>query len=150
MPRVSVYLPDELAATVREQLPGVNLSAALQGALSDLLGCRHDRAVCADCATPIDTRAATDAAMGRFYRDLLSALEDHMMRGGTGEGSARVAKAVAQRHQITAAERTPLPRPARARREAITNARERGEVTVFPDAFEQIDNHPDNPHRRTA
>lgn len=146
--RVNVYLPDELAETISAQLPDVNYSKTLRTALVDLLGCRHDQAECSACAAPLDVNARIDDALGRFYRDLLSALEVHMLRGGTAEGSARIAKSVAERHRVSAAKGTALPRLSRARREAVRAAHDQGEVTVFPDAFETIDNHPDN--RRTA
>ena len=118
MARVSVYVPDELEATVRERLPGVNRSEVLQRALRALLGCEHSAAVCADCGEPVSISGAEAAALDGFYSALLEALEEPVLRGATAEGAARVAKEVARRWRVPAAERLPLPRPTRAERRA--------------------------------
>lgn len=117
--RLNVYLPDELAATVRGRLPDLNVSAVLQDALRALLGCRHELIACAACATAIDKRRMIDDALSRFYMDLHWRLGElvNSDRGGTAEGAARIAKDVGERHQISAAGRLPLPRPSRALRQ---------------------------------
>jgi hypothetical protein len=143
--RLNVYVPDDLAATVREQLPGLNVSATLQAALADRLECRHSMAVCADCAQPLDLDELTDARLSRFYVDLFTHLETLVDHGGTAEGAARVAKTVAEGHRVSMAARLPLPRPTRARRAAIAA----GEVSVFPEPADSVGHHPTN-HRRTA
>lgn len=114
--RVSVYLPDELAATVRVELPKLNVSAVLQRALADLLACDHRQLVCASCASLVDHQALAGAALRSFYTDLLLALYPLATRGATAEGAARVAKEVALRHRVPGAEHQALPRPSRQQR----------------------------------
>lgn len=112
MPRLNVWLPVELATTVRANLPSVNVSQVLQEGLRALLGCKHDRIACAACAAELDRGALIDTAKGEYYSQLLWELEDLVAAGGTAEGAARVAKSVALAHQLSAA-RQPLPRPGR-------------------------------------
>lgn len=114
--RVNVWLPDDLSETVKARMPGVNVSQVLQEGLRALLGCRHERAICAACAEPLDLHAHADAALERFYLDLFDGLAELVQRGGTAEGACRVAKDIGTRHQIGVASRRPLPRPTRAER----------------------------------
>lgn len=120
--RVNVWIPDELAGSVRARLPDLNVSAVLQDALRERLGCHHDRAVCAACALPVDVHAAGTVRLERFYCDVLDALVDLVAHGGTAEGAARVVKDVATRHQLPVAAKRPLPRPTRAERLAAAVA----------------------------
>ena len=116
MARLNVYLPDELAELVRDRLPGVNVSQVLRGALSALLECHHVRAVCADCALPLDVHERIGEALTGFYRQALWDLHELVTRGGTAEGAARVLRSTAQRWPVPGADRIPLPRPTRAER----------------------------------
>lgn len=119
MPRVNVWLPEALAETLRTQLPHVNVSQLLQGAIRSVLGCHHERLACASCSAPVDKWALVDERMDGFYGDVLFALHPVVTRGGTAEGAARVLKEVALRWQIPGAKRTPLPRANRAERDAV-------------------------------
>jgi hypothetical protein len=114
--RVNVWIPDELAGSVKERLPELNVSAVLQEALRDRLGCRHDRTVCASCAASVDSWQLGTDRLERFYLDLLDGRRELILNGGTAEGAARIAKDVGTRHQIGVAARQPLPRPTRAER----------------------------------
>lgn len=116
MPRINVWVPDELHRTIKLRLPGLNVSAVVQGALAAQLDCRHDQLVCSSCSTPIDHRDLIDHALGDFYADALWELGILMRAGGTAEGSARVLKDVGLRHRITRAAEMVLPRPTRAQR----------------------------------
>jgi hypothetical protein len=116
--RVNVWIPDELAATVRRALPDLNLSATIQDALRERLVCQHERAVCGSCSAPIDPWSLADTRLDRFYLDAMDALEDLMRSGGTVEGSARVLKEIAGRHHVPIAATRPLPRLTRAARTA--------------------------------
>jgi hypothetical protein len=118
MPRVNVWIPDELHTTVRSRLPEVNVSQLLQGALQAALACKHEHAVCAKCSTAIDVRERIDVELGRFYMDLMWELETLVARVGTAEGACRVAKTIGERYRITLAVKRPLPRPTRAERHA--------------------------------
>ena len=118
MARVNVYVPDELDATVRSKLPDINVSQVLQRGLQAALECRHARLVCSECAFPVDHRELIDAALSKFFIDLLWALRNLVDRGGTAEGAARIAKQIAMQHQVSAAKNAPLPRPSRAQRHA--------------------------------
>lgn len=136
--RLSVYVPDELAQEVRRALPGVNVSAALQGALRALLECNHNRLSCSSCAASIDRRRIASDALEAFYVDLLHELQ-RIIPAGTAEGAARVAKQVAIEAGVTRAETLPLPRATRAEREAA------GQVSRLPMAH-----HPTTMHRRRS
>jgi hypothetical protein len=114
--RVNVYLPDDLAAAVKQQLPDLNVSQALQGRLRDLLGCPHGRAVCSDCAAPVDVETLASARLERFYADVMDDLLALVIRGGTAEGAARAIKAIGERYRLVTARNRPLPRPTRAER----------------------------------
>lgn len=118
MPRVNVYLPAELQQVLRDKLPDVNLSQLLQEAIRGVLGCEHHELVCGTCAQPVDRWALVDERLGRFYGDLMWALEALVRRCGTAEGAARVLRDVGQRWQIGKADTIPLPRPSRSEREA--------------------------------
>jgi hypothetical protein len=113
--RVNVWMPDELLAKMRAELPGVNVSKVLQDGMRALIGCRHPGLVCAECAQALDLAAIVDEAKSAFYSQLRWELEDLVLNGGTAEGAARVAKGVAMAHQISAAA-LPLPRPGRTQR----------------------------------
>lgn len=124
--RVNVWLPDELNATIKQELPDVNVSAVLQDALRALLGCRHDRVSCAACAKPVDLRSLIDEALCSLYLDLHWKFVELIDRGGTVEGAARVAKEIATRHRVSCAPNIALARPSRAQRQ-------RQRVLEFPD-----------------
>lgn len=57
----------------------------------------------------------------RFYVELLFELGVHAQAGGTAEGAAAVAKRVARKHGVRAAEWVGLPRLTRAEREHLTD-----------------------------
>lgn len=118
MPRVNVWLSDELAETVRRALPNVNYSQVLADGLRSRLGCRHDELACTTCGHLEQRFDIEDVAVGRFYLDLVDELRTLVTRGGTAEGAARIAKNVGERHRVTVAARLPLPRPTRAERHA--------------------------------
>lgn len=115
--RLNVWVPDELAVTVREAMPGVNVSKVLQDGLRSLLKCGHETVACADCGEPIDKAQLVDDALSAFYRQVWWELHDLVHADGTCEGAARVFKAVAEAHQISAAKRMSVPRPPRGKRE---------------------------------
>lgn len=117
MARVNVWVPDELHATLRDELPELNVSKLLQDAIRSTLGCRHEQLACRRCAAPVDRYALLDEALGEFYRDLLWSLEPLVSRVGTAEGAARIAKDVALRFRISGADHIPLPRPSKANRQ---------------------------------
>ena len=119
--RVTVYLPGELDAQVRENLPGVNISAVLQEALRQMLDCEHEHLRCADCGEAVDSSAAVGNALSKFWGELLWTWQPLVDRGGTAEGAARVGKEVAVRLGVPRAETQPLPRPTRRAREASTD-----------------------------
>jgi hypothetical protein len=115
MARLNVWVPDELLAKMRAELPGLNVSKVFQDGVRALIGCKHTHLVCAECAQQLDLAAIVDTAKSAFYSQLRWELEALVNNDGTAEGAARVAKDVAVAHQITAA-KLPLPRPGRAQR----------------------------------
>lgn len=117
MPRVNVWIPDQLHAAVKRELPRLNMSAVVQGALALKLDCGHHELACADCDASIDRSRLRDEQLGAFFVDAMRAVGQLVTRDvGTAEGAARVLKDIGTRHQITAAKGYPLPRPSRARR----------------------------------
>lgn len=135
MPRINVWVPDDLHRTIRLRLPGLNVSAVVQGALAAQLNCTHDQLCCSSCSTPVNHQELIDVALGRFYSAAMYALDALVRSGGTVEGAARVLKEVAGRHRISEADRIPLPRATRAQRLAR-------EVTPLPTEAESRDRHP--------
>lgn len=117
MTRRNVWLPDDLAAQVQEQLPDVNVSAVVQEALRALLDCEHEELTCADCGNAVDRSVVAGEAMWVFWRELLWAWEPLVDRGGTAVGAAKVGRDVAVRMGVPKAEMLALPRPPRSRRE---------------------------------
>lgn len=146
VPRINVWIPEDLHRSVKERLPGINVSAIVQGALAAQLECRHPRLVCSSCATPVDHRALIDDAMSACYRDMVIALDRLMREGGTVEGSIRVVRDACQRHQVTAASQIPLPRPSRANRAALEGRK----VSPLPKESESRQRHPTARRRATA
>lgn len=116
MARTNVYIPDELAATVRAELPDLNLSQFVREALIGLLRCEHHELACAACSARISRREVVDGPLSAFWGELMDELELLALRGGTAEGAARVLRRVGQAHGASRADRRPLPRPTRAER----------------------------------
>lgn len=120
MPRVNVWVPDELHRAA-QALPGVNWSAAIQAGLRDLLECPHDELSCSSCGHPTTATALRSSALESFYRQLLTELALLVQSAGTVEGAARVARKVALAHGIAGAAQAPLPRLSRARRAQVAD-----------------------------
>lgn len=124
MPRVNVYVADELLATVHERLPGVSPSQVLQDGFRALLGCEHAHAICGACAQPIDIGAIVSAAQETMGRAVLGRLFDHVWNpGATLQGSAVVIRDVVRLYAPRAAG-VPLPRLSAKALDAQRNAQE--------------------------
>lgn len=117
--RMNVTLPDELAALVRREMPGLNVSAVLQRALSELVACPHDELVCACCGARVQQRALVDVRLGAFYQDVIWRLHEPIAQCATAEGAARVVQQTARSWEVPTVDRTPLPRPTRSQRERV-------------------------------
>jgi len=118
MPRVNVWLSEELAETVRAALPDVNFSKVLADGLRALMRCDHRELACAACGHREARHEIEDVMLGRFYRDLMWELDQLVRRLGTAEGAARIAKSVGARYRVSATSRLPIPRPTRGERHA--------------------------------
>lgn len=127
MARVSLTLPDELLELIRSQSPRVNLSGLLQDGIRSRLKCDHRLFACARCSAEFARRELVDEELGRFYGDVLWELGELARRAGTAEGAARLVRDIAERHDVTQAYFTSLPRPSRAARDAARRARIRSE-----------------------
>lgn len=114
--RVNVYLPDGLAAAVRERLPGLNLSAAVQATLVGLLECDHAVLSCDECSAELGRVELEAAGVRRFFGELVEVLEPLVWKGGTATGAAQLLYQVGRAWRVPAAS-GPLPRPTRAQRE---------------------------------
>ena len=115
--RLNVYLPDELTDALRAQLPGLNVSRAMQEAMRSLLTCEHGDLSCRRCSMPMDRQEVTEEALSAFYVDVWDRLDVLVRRVGTAEGAARILRDVAIRHGISTAGWRPLPRPTRGERQ---------------------------------
>lgn len=137
MPRINVWIPDELHRSIKIKLPGLNVSAVVQGALAAQLDCTHEHLACSSCSTPVNHRDLIDEHLGRFYADALWDIGNLARAGGTAEGAARVLKDRASRmpYRIQMASRLPLPRPTRAQRLA-------NKVTELPIEADSRRRHP--------
>jgi hypothetical protein len=117
--RMNVTLPDELAELVRREMPGLNVSAVLQRALSDLIECRHDALVCACCGAKVQHRELVDVRLGAFYQEAMWQLHAPIARCETAEGAARVLQSLARSWEVPTVDATPLPRPTRSQRARV-------------------------------
>jgi hypothetical protein len=115
MARLSVYVPDELARLVREQLPRLNVSATLQAALSRHLACGHETLVCSGCSAIVDRQTVERAGERSLWLALVEVVEPLVWRCATAEGAAAAMWRVANARALPAGV---LPRPNRAEREA--------------------------------
>ena len=113
--RVNVFIPDELARTVRAELPGLNVSKLVQAAMAAAIGCTHDKLACELCGRLVDRSDVAHGVLDAFYRDALDHLEQLISRCGTAEGAARILKDLATSRGVGAFR--PLPRPTRAERQ---------------------------------
>jgi hypothetical protein len=125
MARVTVYLPDAVLNQVREQLPGLNVSAVVRDALSGLLRCDHTTVVCPECSATLKRSELNTAAVRTFWCELAEGVEQLVWSGATAEGAAAVLWRTGREWDVTSAQ-GPLPRPTRAEREAARERRERG------------------------
>src|SRR5882724_9570216 len=133
--RMNVTLPDELAALVRRDMPGLNVSGVLQRALSELVERAHAELVCSCCGARVQQRALVDVRLGAFYQEVIWQLQEPVSRCATAEGAARVVQSTARSWEVPTVDRTPLPRPtasqrARAHAELIKEA-EREAAALF-------------------
>ena len=127
MARVSLTLPDELLELIRAHSPRINLSGVLQEGLRARLKCDHRLLACSRCTAAFGRRELVDEELGRFYGDVLWELGELARKAGTAEGAARLVRDIAERHDVTQAYFTSLPRPSRAARQAAQRARLRSE-----------------------
>ena len=114
--RVNVTMPDELAALVRESMPGLNLSGLLQETLRTLIECPHSTLTCACCGASTTRVALVGIALGSFYREVIWQLQTPVAACQTAEGAARVVQSIARSWEVPDVDRTPLPRSTRSQR----------------------------------
>lgn len=112
--RLNVYLPDELAETMRATLPGLNVSAVFRAAIEAVLDCPHEEWACADCGSHVDRDAVVRTEVERFYREAMERVEPLVFAVGTAEGAAGALQDVARSWGVKTG---PRPRPTRAERE---------------------------------
>ena len=117
MPRVTLWVPDELAAMVRSELPDANWSAALQSGLRAALECDHPRFGCSACGDQLERSDVTGPPLSRFFSAVMARLGHHVDQAGY-EGAARLVRTVAIDHGVPGVTTTPLPRPTRRQLEA--------------------------------
>lgn len=103
MPRVTVWVPDDLHARIRSELPDINLSRAMQGGLAAALECTHHQLRCERCASVVDVTLAQGAAVHDFLMDVWRELRPLVDRRGTAEGATRIIRNLALRRGIPGA-----------------------------------------------
>lgn len=126
MPRVNVWLSEQVYETLRRELPDASPSKLLRQAIEDTLHCFHEQLACARCGCRLDASWMISRDVSRFYLDCQWALERLMVNpAATIEGAGRLLKDVAalyhargllHRNALT----TAVPRRARSVREALT------------------------------
>jgi len=116
MARINVTLPDELAALVRDEMPGLNVSGVLQEALRARVSCDHRALGCACCGANVARTDVEHAILAGFFREAMWRLQDPVSKCATAEGAARVLVDLARAWEVPDWERVPLPRPTRAQR----------------------------------
>lgn len=141
--RLNVHVPDELAALVKSQLPGLNVSALLQDALRARLDCDHHALACATCGTEISRREIVDAALSHFYGEIMWQLIGPVSRCATAEGAGRVVKSIAEGLGVTAVKTMPVPRATRSQRA-------RHQAEILADALDDTAQSPTPRRRRSA
>lgn len=145
MPRVNVWLPEDLYETFRGQLPDLNLSKALQEAIRGRLRCLHDTLVCRACSVEVDHVGLISEWLHKFYIDYLGRLEPLVAVAGTAEGAARILRDLADSWHAAGVmgrdyRRHPLPRPSKAAREQATPGR--SERAMPPMGIKDWSQHP--------
>src|SRR5574343_65091 len=100
--RRTVWIPDELDALARAELPGLNWSAALQHGVRALVACEHPNLGCSDCGATLNTAQLTTQSLDRFFLSVIGELSDRIDLPGY-EGAARIVINTARRHQIPVA-----------------------------------------------
>lgn len=123
MPRVNVWVPDELHARVRQELPSVNVSAVLQEALAGKLRCGHATLECATCAGRFDLVDLAEEALSSFYDEAWHELATLARNDGTAEGAVRALKRVGESCGIKTATVRGVARPTRAERQRALDAK---------------------------
>jgi hypothetical protein len=141
MARVNVTMPDELAVLVREQLPGLNVSGVLQGALRELVDCAHHELGCSVCGALVPRQRLIVTALQQFYADVIWQLHGPIARCETAEGAARVLRSLAEGWGVDV-KRAPLPRATKSQR-----ARHQAEVLAEAER-EQRDTFAEGPKPR--
>lgn len=132
MARVTLYLPDELAARIRHELPGLNISRALREALVERLACRHDELACPTCAAVMVRAELVDDALCAFYAQAWAQLGELAARAGTAEGAVAILRRVAEDFGLSKVARFPLVRSTVRARRAAQDAKVRDLVPPPP------------------
>lgn len=130
MPRMHVFVPDEVLALIQER-PDLNYSRLFQEAVRSLVGCEHERMACRRCDQPVNIHALREDWLSRFFLDAMRTIGDLALQAGTAQGAASLLRDVGIRWHIPEARRFPLPRPGRSAIER-RRARERGWVEEIP------------------
>jgi hypothetical protein len=114
--RINIWVTPGLLEAAREVNPDLNVSALVQEALREVIGCSHEELACRKCSAPIVRADVVEKAVTSFYLDALDAIGELVRRGGTAEGAARKLREIAGRWRLKIATEAPLPRPTRAER----------------------------------
>ncbi|HJW59780.1 MAG TPA: hypothetical protein VJ931_09130 [Actinomycetota bacterium] len=130
MPRMHVFVPDEVLALIQER-PELNWSRLFQEAVRSVAGCDHERMACRRCDQPVHLDALREEWLVGFFTELTAALEVLVDNAGTAQGAAMALRDVGIRWRIPGARSYRPPRPGRAALER-RRAREAGWVEQIP------------------
>ena len=135
MARINVTLPDAMIELVRREMPGLNVSGVLRGALAELVECPHVELACSCCGAVVERQELVDVALSRFFQEVMWQLREPVGRCATAEGAARVVAQVARSWEVPVVDRTPLPRPNKSQRARfhmeLMREAEREELALF-------------------
>lgn len=146
MPRVTVYVDDELYTRMRAEHPELNKSAVFQAGLRSLESCEHLELRCRCCGDTVTRAELAGAAMAGLYRAINARLFERVAQPGY-EGAARLIRNLAADHGVPGVLATPVPRKTRAQRAALEDPPP-ASVTELPTEAGSRSNHPTA--RRTA
>lgn len=113
MPRVHVFVPDEVLELLRER-PELNYSRLFQEAVRTVVGCDHERMACRRCDQPVHVDALREEWLAGFFDDLTGRLAVLVHNAGTAQGAAMVLRETGIAWRIPGARAYRPPRPGRA------------------------------------
>ena len=113
MPRVTVWVSDELLDAAMAKAPGLKKSEAFQAGLRAIAACDHEELRCACCGETVTADGIAGPRLTHLFESTMRRLRERISSPGY-EGAARLVRQVAADHGVPGVLATPVPRPTRA------------------------------------